>query len=211
MLAVSDTGSGMTSEVKARVFEPFFTTKGVGKGTGLGMAVVHGIVKQSGGSIDLYSELGLGTVFRLYFPVVSDPSLLPDSAGPSAVERGSETILLVEDEEGVRHVTMFILKSYGYHVLDASNGRHALEVLKSRQVSIDLLVTDIVMPEMGGGDLAKVLQTKFPGIRVLFLSGYTNDAVVTQGILHEEVAFLQKPFSAVALARKVREVLDSKE
>ena len=210
MLAVTDSGSGMTPEVMAHIFEPFFTTKGVGKGTGLGLSVVHGIVKQSGGRIEVYSEPGLGTTFKIYFPAIKE---LADSAKESAEKgdmRGTETILLVEDEDGVRGLALLVLQTYGYNVLAASDGRRALRAIENHQGSIDLLVTDVVMPGMGGGELAEAVKKQFPHMKVLFSSGYTDDSAVRQGILEAEVAFLQKPYSPQSLARKVRQILDKK-
>ncbi|MCE9566340.1 MAG: PAS domain S-box protein [Planctomycetes bacterium] len=210
MLAVTDSGSGMTPEVMAHIFEPFFTTKGVGKGTGLGLAVVHGIVKQSGGRIEVYSEPSLGTTFKIYFPAIKE---IADTAKLSAEKsdmRGNETILLVEDEDGVRGLALLVLQTYGYKVLAASDGRRALRAIENHQGSIDLLVTDVVMPGMGGGELAEAVREQFPHIKVLFSSGYTDDSVVRQGILEAEVAFLQKPYSPQSLARKVRQILDKK-
>lgn len=208
MLAVTDTGIGMPEEVKRRLFEPFFTTKGPGYGTGLGLAVVHGIVKQSDGTIEVYSEPGVGTSFKIYLPGVDQPATagksLP-SLGPPP--RGTETLLLVEDDVAVRALTHFALQQCGYTVLEASHGEEALRVATNHRGKIHLLVTDVVMPGMGGRVLAERLLSLHPEMRVLYVSGYTDDAVVRHGILHEEVNFLQKPFSPNALAHRVREVL----
>jgi PAS domain S-box-containing protein len=207
MLAISDTGSGMAPETKTRIFEPFFTTKG-GKGTGLGLAVVQGIIKQSGGSIDVYSELGVGTTFKIYLPSISGRRAPEVEHGSGRSLRGSETILLVEDEGGVRDLAVTALRGYGYKMLAASSGGAALQLMSAHRDEVQLLVTDVVMPGMSGRKLAETLHAAYPALKVLFLSGYTDDAVVRHGVLQANVAFLQKPFTPVSLARKVREVLD---
>jgi two-component system, cell cycle sensor histidine kinase and response regulator CckA len=212
MLAVSDTGAGMSEEVKTHIFEPFFTTKDVGKGSGLGLATVFGIVKQSGGHIDVYSEAGCGTTFKIYLPPVA-------AAGREAVAepvftdvpRGSETILLVEDADPVRVLTREALQQCGYTVLEASQGREGLELAMQFGGKIDLLVTDVVMPQLGGPELARMLCSVRPETRVMYMSGYTDDAVFRHGLLDGETAFIQKPFAMDALARKVREVLDHQD
>jgi PAS domain S-box-containing protein len=209
MVAVSDTGCGMTPEVKARVFEPFFTTKGPGKGTGLGLATVYGIVNQSGGYIYVYSELGRGTSFKVYLPAVEDATLTgKSSSGLSTMPHGTETILLVEDEDGVRALTRHVLQTCGYTVLEASGGRQAVRLCEEHQGPVHLLVSDVVMPDLGGRQLSEHLTALRPNMRVLFLSGYTDDAVVRHGILQAETAFLQKPYTPAGLALKVRKVLD---
>jgi CheY-like chemotaxis protein len=207
-MAISDTGSGIPPETKGRIFEPFFTTKGPGRGTGLGLAVVHGIIKQSGGNIDVYSEVGSGTAFRIYLPAVQEKSPgRPASEANPSIPQGSETILLVEDDDGVRSFASLILKNSGYTVLEASGGIPALELMANSPGAVDLLVTDVVMPEIGGRKLAETLQSRYPALKVLFLSGYTDDAVVRHGILEASVTFLQKPFTPGSLTRKVREAL----
>ena len=204
---VSDTGVGMNEETRRRVFEPFFSTKGVGKGTGLGLSTAYGIVKQSGGNIWVYSEPGHGTVFKIYLPQTDhalDNEPRPDTTTASG---GSETILVVEDEPMVRQLTREILELQGYTVLEALNGRHALEI--SPELHIDLLLTDVIMPEMGGKELTDHFTVARPGTRVLFMSGYTDDALAHQGVLDDGLALIEKPFSPRSLTRKVREVLDS--
>ncbi|MFO0936337.1 MAG: PAS domain S-box protein [Gemmataceae bacterium] len=206
-LTVTDTGCGMSDEVRAKIFEPFFTTKGQGKGTGLGLATVFGIVQQAGGAIAVESEVGRGTTFRV---------LLPEAAAaPQALSgetrfggRGTETVLLVEDDDAVRELSRIALESQGYLVVPAASGAEELEALRTRRGQIRLLVTDVIMPEMSGRELADAVRELAPGVRVLFVSGYTDDAVVRHGVVGEEVEFLQKPFTPLGLARKVREVID---
>jgi PAS domain S-box-containing protein len=213
LLAVTDTGCGMTSEVQAHLFEPFFTTKSEGKGTGLGLAVVHGIITQSGGHLDVQSAPGVGTTFNVYLPGVQGPVEKPVEcvfARPfqGGGHQGSETILLAEDEEAVRQITARLLESIGYRVLKAASGEEALRLAEGSTDKIDLLMADVVMPGMSGRELADALRARDPGLKVLFQSGYIDDAVVRHGIVQAEVAFLQKPFTQEALARKLREVFD---
>jgi PAS domain S-box-containing protein len=209
VLSVSDTGTGMSAEVKARVFEPFFTTKGPGKGTGLGLATVHGIVTQSGGRIEVASEPGQGTAFKVYLPRIGGTTLNSRRLSREReVPRGRETILLAEDEGSVRALSRYVLRECGYAVLEAADGEEAIEVCAREQGAIHLLVSDVVMPGMGGRQLAEKLLELRPEMRVLYLSGYADDAVIRHGVFEAEVNFLQKPFSAGDLARKVREVLD---
>jgi len=208
MLSVSDTGTGMSPEVKSRVFEPFFTTKDVGAGTGLGLAVVHGILEQSGGNLEVESELGGGTTFRLYFPAVQGEVAKSSLARQQMAVRGTESILLVEDDEGVRKLAQMALTSYQYNVIAVDSGSEALRIAEQTEQGFDLLLTDVVMPQIGGGELAARLQAKFPRMKTLFISGYTDDAMLRHGILQDEVAFLSKPFTPLVLVSKVREVLD---
>ena len=210
MLAVSDTGHGMTREVKERIFEPFFTTKPAGHGTGLGLATVFGIVKQSEGYITVYSEPQLGTTFRIYLPETDKP-LTMGRTYRSLHERpkGNETILLAEDDEALRTLAKSALERQGYEVLQAANGADAIQLCERERGRIDLVITDVIMPEMGGRKLAEWLAGHRPEAKVLFVSGYTDDAIVRHGVLKAEVEFLQKPFSIGALTRKVRSVLDA--
>ncbi len=209
MLTVSDTGMGMPSEVLQRAFEPFFTTKPPGEGTGLGLSTVYGMVTQGGGHLSAHSEEGRGTTFRLYFPAVEEGADNPASESPGSIElRGSETILVVEDEELVRHLVVRILERQGYRVLSAAAGDEALTLAADFEEPIHLLVTDVVMPRMTGDELARRLLVERPALRVVFVSGYTEDTVVHHGVLDAGVNFLEKPFTHEGLARKVREVLD---
>lgn len=208
MMSVSDTGSGMDADTQAHIFEPFFTTKDVGKGTGLGLSTVYGIVKQSGGSLWLYSEVGKGTTFKLYFPRV-DEAVPSEDAEALTVVRGKETILLVEDEDVVRTLAREILEGYGYSVLVAANGREGLRIGSEYQTRIDLVITDVIMPQMNGPEMVGKMKDSRPDTRVLFMSGFTDDAIVHHGVLDDTVFFIQKPFSPDALANKTREVLDA--
>ena len=209
MLAVTDTGVGIDRAVQARLFEPFFTTKEFGKGTGLGLATAYGIVKQSGGYIWVYSEPGQGATFKVYLPRVEpagEPIAVPQA--PARALGGTETILLAEDEAAVRNLARRVLEKHGYKLLLAATGRDGVRLAEQHGSPIDLLVTDVVMPEMGGRELAQRLTIRQPSLKVLFLSGYTDDAIVHHGVLDAGVAFLQKPFKPDELVRKIREVLD---
>ena len=207
MLAVTDTGVGMDAATQARIFEPFFTTKDAGKGTGLGLATVQGIVQQSGGFIWVYSEPNHGTCFKVYLPRVDAPvSKAEDAAGDAM--HGTETVLVVEDMAAVRAVTCEMLKRFGFTVYDAADGITAVQIADQLTGRIDLLLTDVVMPDINGRDLASRFRKTRPELKVLFMSGYTDDAVVRHGILQEGIAYLQKPFTPKSLVRKVREVLD---
>ncbi|MCZ2073447.1 MAG: PAS domain S-box protein [Bryobacteraceae bacterium] len=208
MLAVTDTGTGMDQAVQERIFEPFFTTKELGKGTGLGLAMVYGIIKQSGGDVWVYSEPGTGTTFKVYLPAVEAPGL-SEAGAPELIpiSGGSETILLVEDEEKVRMLAAGILKTAGYHVFQARTGDEALLILRQRPDEIHLLLTDAVLPMVSGEQLAKRAVEIRPGIRILFMSGYTDTAVVANGVITEGNVFLQKPFTPEILLRKTREAL----
>jgi CheY-like chemotaxis protein len=212
MLAVSDTGIGMNADTKEHAFDPFFTTKDPGKGTGLGLATVYGIVKQSGGYVWIYSEPAQGTALKLYFPEVSaaaafgsTPEYQPSIKTPN---RGSETILLVEDEEAVRGLACRILERQGYRVIPAQHGRDAMEIATKETGHIDLVLTDVVMPGMNGRGLVERLAGIRPSIKSLYMSGYTDDDIIRRGFIEPSKSFLQKPFTSEALLETVRKVLD---
>jgi len=209
MLAVSDNGSGMDEATRARLFEPFFTTKGAGKGTGLGLSTVFGIVKQSGGSVQVYSEPGRGTSVKVFLPRVDRPVPFESEIQRKVVRRGHETILLVEDDDMVRNLVRETLERDGYTVLDANNPLEARRLSDQFLETIHLLITDVVMPKISGRELADQLTRRRPSIKVLYMSGYTDSAIASSGVLQREVAFLQKPFTPVGLVEKVREVLEN--
>jgi CheY-like chemotaxis protein len=210
MLAVSDSGVGMNEATKDRVFEPFFTTKEQSKGTGLGLSTVYGIVKQSGGDIWVYSEPGQGTTFKIYLPRIDEfeEFIAAHSIAPVVPDQGSETILLAEDEELVRQVARRLLERTGYTVLEAESASAALSISREYQGTIHLLLTDVLMPGMGGRELAECLTPQRPEMHVLFMSGHTENAIVHHGVLDPGIAFIQKPFKYEVLVRKVRQVLN---
>lgn len=208
VLTISDTGSGMTPQVQARVFEPFFTTQELGKGTGLGLATVHGIATRGGGSVNVYSELGKGTSFKVYFPRAAAVDIVPDE--PLLVSRpylGSEKILVVEDAAALRELTKRLLERQGYTVLLAGSAEEAVRVFAANE-AIDLLLTDVVMPGASGPELSQRLVGQRPTLKVIFMSGYTEVTIVHDGVLNPGIAFLHKPFTSETLGRKVREMLD---
>jgi signal transduction histidine kinase len=209
-LSVSDTGTGMTDEVKARMFEPLFTTKPKGQGTGLGLATCQTIVQQAGGYIEVQSEIGKGSTFKAYFPRVEQP--LEPVARPAHVgssPHGSETLLIVEDDPSVRHLANDIFRSLGYNVLRAANGQHALDVAREHKgLPIDLVITDVIMPVMGGRIMVEWLRSEYPELKILFTSGYPDDSIKHHGVFQPGIEFLPKPYSPATIARRVREMLD---
>jgi two-component system cell cycle sensor histidine kinase/response regulator CckA len=209
MLAVSDTGCGMDKAILARVFEPFFTTKATGKGTGLGLSTVFGIVTHAHGNVWAYSEVGKGTTFKVYLPRAEGRGEAADAARASASLRGTETILLLEDEEQVRRVALAILRRHGYHVLEASNATEAFRICEAHPERIDLLLSDVVMPQMSGPEVARRIARARPETKILCMSGYTDETVVRHGILEAGIAFIQKPLTPDSLLDKIREVLAS--
>jgi CheY-like chemotaxis protein len=210
MLAVSDSGTGMDAATRARIFEPFFTTKGPGKGTGLGLATVYGIVNQSGGSIWVYSEPGRGTTFKIYLPRIDEAAAASRSAEVRPAAGGTETVLIVEDEEALRTLAVRILRSAGYHVLTARTGAEALQVIGQTPGSVQIVFTDVVMPEMGGPELARRIAESYPAIKVLFSSGYTDDAVLRDGVVDRAAHFIGKPYTRSGLTHAIRRLLDQR-
>jgi two-component system, cell cycle sensor histidine kinase and response regulator CckA len=213
LLSVSDTGIGMSDEVKLHLFEPFFTTKPVGKGTGLGLVTCNTIIRQSGGHIDVSSEIGRGATFQIYFPRVEQPTAITTGASTKTgpLPGGNEVLLIVEDEPSVRHLAQSVLEAQGYRVKTALNGEDALRVAREQKdPPIALVVTDVVMPGMGGKAMAEWLKTLNPSLKILFTSGYSEETVATKGVLQNDVEFLPKPYTPATLARKVRELLDQK-
>jgi len=210
MLAVADTGTGIDSETLAHIFEPFFTTKERGKGTGLGLATVYGVVKQSGGYVSVESAPGKGASFQIYLPRIEEPVSVAEPVAPIVEAfRGAETILLVEDADALRKLTHMLLEQHGYRVLVAANGAAALQLVEEKPESINLLLTDVIMPGLNGRALAGRLQLRQPGLKVLYMSGYTDDAIADHGVLAAGIQLLHKPFSEENLIHKVREVLDA--
>jgi CheY-like chemotaxis protein len=210
-LSVSDTGAGMDAETRSHVFEPFFSTKEAGKGTGLGLSTVYGIVKQTGGNVWVYSEPGQGTTFKVYLPRVDAPVAAEPRRASASSPTGHETVLVVEDEPAVRRVAERVMRQAGYRVLSAADGREALSVFDRQQGAVDLLLTDVVMPSMGGRELVDRLRERRPDLKVIFTSGYADSALLHRGVLDSSTRFLNKPFTAEALMRKARRVLDGDE
>jgi len=209
MVAVTDTGVGMNRETQSRIFEPFFTTKEMGRGTGLGLSTVYGIVKQNQGHIWVYSEPGRGTTFKVYLPKLErEKKSVGKEKSVKGKIRGTETVLVVEDDETLRNMAKRILEGYGYKTLVAQNGQEALNIAAKYEFPIHLLLTDVVMPGMNGRELAEQVQAEIPDIKVLYMSGYTDDAIAYRGVVESGMNFMQKPFTLAGLGRKLREVLD---
>ncbi|MGD9488564.1 MAG: PAS domain S-box protein [Calditrichaceae bacterium] len=211
VLAISDTGTGMPDEIKEKIFEPFFTTKKKGEGTGLGLSTVYGIVKQNEGSVEVYSEIGKGTTFKIYWPCVGESEITDHEDEPEEIiVGGNETILFVEDDYAVRGFACETLRSFGYNVIEAENGLEALEIAYKMKFKDILVISDVIMPEMGGDELGEKLKNVIPGLKVLFASGYTDNHIVRSGVLKQGVNFIHKPYSVQSLAKKVRSILDQK-
>jgi len=210
MLAVTDTGGGMSPEVQARIFEPFFTTKKVGEGTGLGLSTVFGIVKAMSGHIYVYSEEGRGSAFKVHLPICREDAAEQAKTETLAMPRGTETVLIAEDDPAIRGLVAHILEPLGYRVIAARSGAEAMKLAETSRARVDILLTDVVMPEMGGKELAQMFQTIHPHIKVLFMSGYTEEIIIRHGVEREGVAFIQKPLIPNKLVLKLREVLDGK-
>ena len=209
MVSVTDSGEGMSEEVQQKIFDPFFTTKGAGKGTGLGLAMVHGIIKQHNGHISVYSEEGQGTTFKVYFPAIQDTVQDSKVAKPRAMPPGTETVLLAEDEPSIRRLVSDTLLALGYRLLEAANGEEALHVAKKYPETIDLLLTDVIMPGMNGRELAEEISALKPGLSVVFMSGYTDDILSRHGVCEHGFNYISKPLVLTELACKLREVLDA--
>jgi CheY-like chemotaxis protein len=210
LLSVGDTGIGMEPSVLEHLFEPFFTTKGTGKGTGLGLSMVYGIVEQHGGTVEAVSEPGKGSTFRIFLPSTEgEAKRVPSVSVPREAPRGSETVLVVEDREEVRRLTGKMLELQGYTVLSAGSADEAISLARAREIPIDLLLTDVIMPGANGRELFERLSASRPGIKVLYMSGYAGDTIARQGVLEPGVSLVSKPFTLAILSRKVREVLDA--
>ena len=209
MFVVRDNGIGMDTTIKTQMFDPFFTSKAEGKGTGLGLSTVYGIVSQAKGKIEVESQIGEGTIFRIYFPLAPDETEAPAPIRTSSTPRGNETVLLVEDEASVRALAETLLKRLGYNVLVADSGPAAMRAWEQSGGSVDILLTDVIMPQMSGGELATELREINPRLKVLFMSGYTDDMIASHGVLAGETQLIQKPFTLEGLGKKLRDVLDS--
>ncbi len=209
-MTISDTGHGISDEIRNKIFEPFFTTKGPGKGTGLGLAVVHGVMKQCEGHINVVSEANGGTTFELLFPATGESAASAIVQHSPEVKRGNETVLLVEDNDAVRNIAKIALETHGFHVLEADSGTSAIRQIKEQTSPIDLLVTDVVMPGMGGHQLVEQARTLLPDLKVLYMSGHADQPIMNDDDINAGDAFLQKPFTPLSLARKVRVVLDGR-